>query len=405
MSEKLKNKFIFLLYSLCLGAIIGSIVWGFMKLVNIFSELIWKVLPNIIKLPFYTIIVCSIGGIIIGIWRKYTGDYPEEMEKVIEKAKKDGKYPYDNMKTMFISAILPLIFGASVGPESGLIGIIVGLCSWLTDKFKKLFKEMKELTQIGMSATIGTIFNSPMFGFAFPLESETEDLAIPKSSKVILYFVAICGALGSSLLLKNIFGGSEGLASLEGLSINKFEIIYFIPISLIGVIAGLIYTLFNSITEKISNILSKYTIIKSIIAGIILGILGTLLPFVMFSGEEQMSIIVENYANLGIIILLLTGITKLFVTNLCISFGLKGGHFFPNIFSGVCLGYAFALIFGINPAYSVCVLTTSLMSYLIRKPVAVILLLMICFPVNAIPIMLVSSVIGCLIKEPQLLKK
>ena len=107
---------------------------------------------------------------------------------------------------------------------------------------------------------------------------------------------------------------------------------------------------------------------------------------------------------MGVIVLLLTAIVKLFITNVCISFGLKGGHFFPNIFSGICLGYAIALIIGINPVFCVCVITTALMAYLIKKPVAVVLLLMICFPVQAIPVMLLASAIGSFIKLPKFSK-
>lgn len=398
---KLKNKLLFILYSICLGAIIGAIIWCFMKLVNVSIEFLWVRIPSIIQIPFYTLLVCTLGGIIIGIWKKYTGDYPEEMEKVIAKTKNEGRYPYDKTGVMCVSAFLPLVFGASVGPESGLIGIIVGLCSWLTDKFKHLFKEMKELTQIGISATLGTIFNSPMFGFALPIETDEDDISIPKASKVVLYFFAICGALGVAMLLRFIFGGGTGLKSFEGLTININEWLWLIPLCIVGILAGLLYTAFNKITNKTSEKLKKYTILKVTIAGILLGIAGTFLPFVMFSGEEQMVEVINEFNSLGIIILLLTAIIKLLITNVCNSFGLKGGHFFPNIFSGICLGYAMSLIIGINPTFCVCVVTTSLMAYLVKKPVAVVLLLMICFPVQAIPLMLISAAIGSFIKLPK----
>ena len=403
---KFKNRILFMLYAICLGAIIGAIIWSFMKLASLGIEVIWDTIPQMIKIPFYTIIVCIIGGLIVGIWKKLTGDYPEEMEKVIEKVKKDGKYPYNKIGIMSISALLPLIFGASVGPESGLIGIIVGLCSWLTDKFKNLFKEMKELTQIGVSVTLSTIFNSPMFGFALPIESEKdEEISIPKASKVVLYFLSICGALGIALLLRNIFGGSSGLASFEGLNVEINEWIWLVPLSLFGIIAGLLYSVFNKITTKVSKIFEKYIIIKCAIAGALLGISGTFLPLVMFSGEEQIAEVIEKFGEMGVIVLLLTGIVKLFITNICNSLGLKGGHFFPNIFSGICLGYACSLLIGINPVFCVCIVTTALMAYLIKKPVAVILLLMICFPPKAIPVMLFAVAIGCFIKEPKFLSR
>lgn len=141
-------------------------------------------------------------------------------------------------------------------------------------------------------------------------------------------------------------------------------------------------------------IFENYTIIKAIIAGLLLGIAGTFLPLVMFSGEEQMGEVIASYKQLGVVILLLTAIIKLFITNICISFGFKGGHFFPNIFSGICIGYAVAIILGINPVFCVCVVTTSLMTFLIKKPFAVVLLLLICFPVQALPVMLASTIIG-----------
>ena len=144
MQSKSKNRIIFMLYALCLGAVIGAIVWIFLKLMNISIEFLWDKLPSMINIPFYTIIMCTLGGLIIGIWRRYAGDYPEELEEVIIKVKKDGKYPYNNIGKVSISAILPLIFGGSIGPEAGLTGVIVGLCSWINDKFKNMFKEMKE---------------------------------------------------------------------------------------------------------------------------------------------------------------------------------------------------------------------------------------------------------------------
>ena len=394
MKPRNKNMLFLMLYALCLGAIIGLIIWSFMKLVNLGTELLWLTLPNIIKIPFYTILVCTVGGLIIGIWKKKTGDYPEDMEDVINKAKQDGRYPYNKTGVICISTLLPLVFGASVGPESGLIGIIVGLCSWLNDKLKHFFKEIKELTKIGISATLGTIFNSPMFGFALPLETEDNEISIPKTSKILLYFTSIFGALGIAMILKNIFGGNTGLANLDGLEYSITEWMYLLPLSLVGVIFGILYSFFNKLTNKLSEKIGDYTIIKCTLAGIILGIAGSILPFVMFSGEEQMGEVISNYGEMGILMLLLTGIVKLFITNLCNSFGLKGGHFFPCIFSGICLGYAFALITGINPVFSVCAVTTSLMAYLIKKPFAVVLLLMICFPVQAIPVMLIASVIG-----------
>ena len=397
----MKNKIIFMIYSLLLGGIIGGIVWSFLKIMNVCISFIWEYIPEQYDIPFYAIIVCAIGGIIIGLWRHRVGDYPEELDVVIKKVKNDGRYTYNKTGIICVSALFPLIFGASVGPEAGLSGVIAGLCSWVSDKFKKLFKEMKELTSIGMSATLGIIFNSPMFGFVEPVEDD--DVKLPKRSRIILYFLAIFGAFGVMLILKNIFGGGSGLERLSGYSADTKEWLFLIPLCIIGLLSGVIYSIFHKLTNMISKLLSS-VVIKCIIAGIVLGICGYLLPLTMFSGEEQIASLITSYKDLGIIILILIGIIKLFVTNVCISFGFKGGHFFPCIFSGICLGYAFGLLFGINVIFSVCIVTTTLMAYILKKPFATVLLLMICFPFRAIPIMLFAAVIGTFINNSKVVK-
>ena len=70
--------------------------------------------------------------------------------------------------------------------------------------------------------------------------------------------------------------------------------------------------------------------------------------------------------------LILTTLMKLVLVNLCINLGWKGGSIFPIIFSGVSLGYAMAMIIGIEPVFAVAVAAATLCGYIMRKPVMVI---------------------------------
>ena len=135
-----------------------------------------------------------------------------------------------------------------------------------------------------------------------------------------------------------------------------------------------------------------------------LGIIGTLLPWSMFSGERQIYLLLGAGAQLGIIVLILTSIIKIILTNICIETGLKGGNFFPLIFSGTALGYALSVILGMDPILSMAVVTTSFTASILKKPIAVVLLLMIIFPMNLIPLMLVSAIVACLFKTPGFLE-
>ena len=51
----------------------------------------------------------------------------------------------------------------------------------------------------------------------------------------------------------------------------------------------------------------------------------------MFSGEEQMGTLMKTYTSYLPLALIGIAFFKLLLTNLCIQFGLKGGHFFCHL--------------------------------------------------------------------------
>lgn len=400
--KKIKNNVLLLLYTVILGSIVGAIIWAFLRIMNLGIEFIWDFIPSKIDFPLYTILVCAVGGLLIGLWKKKFGDYPEELGTVLGKVKKTGRYPYNNIFSTIISALLPLISGASIGPEAGLTGVIAGLCSWVGDKLKLYFKEVKELTQIGMSATLGSIFHSPLFGFIEPIESD-KDVVLPKTSKIVLYFTAILSSFGVFLLLGKLFGGRAGLESLVTEKVDLWQYLYAIPLAAIGILAGYLYFLFKKLTFSLEQKFKKYTIIRGAVGGLLLGISGTILPLTMFSGEHQMGVVISEAETIGAVMLIVIAVVKLLLTNICIDSGLKGGHFFPIIFCGISIGCAMSLILGIDIVFSASIVTTALVGHTLKKPLATVLLLMIVFPVKLIPIMLFTAIAAKFIETPKIL--
>ena len=400
--KKIKNNVLFLLYTVILGAIVGAIVWAFIRIMNLGIEFIWDYIPSNLNFPFYTLCVCVIGGLLIGVWKKKFGDYPEELSTVMGKVKNTGRYQYNNVFSTVGSALFPLLIGASVGPEAGLTGIIAGLCTWVGDKLKLYFKEVEELTQIGLSATLGTIFHSPMFGFIEPIESDKE-VVLPRTSKIVLYFAAILSSFGVFFLLGNLFGGRTVLENLEANKIEWLQYLYAIPLSAVGIAAGYLYFIFKKLTFTLENKLKKYTVLRATAGGLLLGISGTFLPLTMFSGEHQISEVMNNTETIGAITLIVIAVVKLLLTNICIDSGLKGGHFFPVIFCGICIGCAMSLILGIDTVFCASVVTTSLVGHTLKKPLATVILLMIVFPVKLIPVMLFAAIAAKFIETPKAL--
>ncbi len=167
-------------FSLVLGAAAGAVVWIVVSLANLGIMLLWDLLPKAIgvtaepgKLGFviYSLCICIAGGVIIGLWQRKNGILPDETEQVMGRIKRSGSYPYNRIHILVISALLPIIFGGTIGPEAGLIGVIAAICCLVGDILKCKGDEVAALAEAGMAAAVGAIFNAPLFGIADNLES------------------------------------------------------------------------------------------------------------------------------------------------------------------------------------------------------------------------------------------
>ena len=75
----------------------------------------------------------------------------------------------------------------------------------------------------------------------------------------------------------------------------------------------------------------------------------------------------------------------------------EGGHFFPVIFCGVSIGFGIGMLSGLDVAFCSAVVTAGLLGVTMKKPLAVTLLLLLCFDVNVIPWVLLSAFIGSVV--------
>ena len=163
MKYKIINNLKLYLFVIALGAVVGVILWVFLKAIQLCTRLLWEMLPQALgggavssgggvmehggsalgalsalggnpAAGVVMVAICAAGGLIMGLVRRKYGDYPEELPVVLGKIKRNRHYDYHPMPVMLVCAFLPLVFGASVGPEAGLTGIIAGLCYWIDRK-------------------------------------------------------------------------------------------------------------------------------------------------------------------------------------------------------------------------------------------------------------------------------
>lgn len=405
----------FALFSVLTGVLAGAAVWLVLRAINLGCHLLWETLPQALDvgegplLAAYVLAICLLGGLLIGLAQKRWGAYPQSLNTVMASVKRTGRYEHDHLGRIATCALLPLIFGGSVGPEAGLTGIVAGLCTWAGDRLRHAGSQFREAASMGTAAVISAIFSAPLFGLAAPLaggcdgpdgEGEVR-ITVPRATKVAVYLCAIAGALGAMYLLGSLFGRQGGLPHISSLAVGGRELAMLLPCALLGAAVGWAYHGFDHGVRSLDRRLGERPVLKGVLAGLGLGICGALLPYTMFSGEEQTTQLADAWVSMSALALIATGLVKVFVTPLCLRLGWRGGHFFPVIFAGIALGYGCALLSGADAGFCLCACTGALMGAVMRQPLMAVLLLFLCFPLKGAPVMLVAAALGSLAPLPK----
>lgn len=386
----MKKQLQLIAYALPLGAASGLFVWIFLKLMSVGMEFLWETVPMRMSGRVYPIVVCTLGGLLTGLFRKRFGDYPEELMKVLGTVKQKQWYGYRVLPVLGVAALLPLLFGSSVGPEAGLTGIIAALCYWCADSFRALYNG------IALSA--------------LPPKAEREGTVqeLPKPFRILLYLLTLVVSFAAYRGLSAVFGKGMGGFPRFALGVPHGYDFAMLPVY---ILAGCLMAKFYALTHHGCHTMAGKLppVIREGAAGLCLGLAGAFVPMTMFSGEAEMHHLMTAFVHYLPWMLVVIALLKVLFTNICIQGGMKGGHFFPLIFAGVCMGYAIAMLVFPESAehvvFGAAVVTSALLGGQMQKPVIVILLLLICFPIPMVPWIAVGAFAGSKLTSISLKKK
>lgn len=359
--------------SLAVGAVVGAAIWLFLFLMDIGISVLWGASYGTLG-ALRSIVICIVGGIVIGWCSSRFRTHPEELLSVVSELRADGRYEYRGLWKRFVLSLFALVFGGSVGPEAGLTGVVAGMGTWAGDK-------------VLVTASRG--------GDA----EGTRRVGV--GMKVMVVILATVGAVSALAVLISLVGGGMSVPRYPDVGYGVGEVVWTVPMVLAGVLAGYLFRCSDIVFERISGRIGDRPMTKAVSVGIVLAVCGVVLPYTLFSGEAHMESLFEDWIAIPAFLLLVSAIVKIVVTAMCINMEWRGGQFFPLVFAGISLGYGMSAILGLDPVYCLCACTSALIGSVLGRWPLTVLLLLLCFPLNAVPVLLVAAIAGSKIPFPE----
>lgn len=363
--KKIQSSILLGLLAALLGGLVGAVSAVFLHFLEWGQHLLWQELTS--SLPLQTLLVCTLGGLLVGLCQRYLGDHPKDLQEAISSIRDTGRLEYSHLPQGVLTASTSLIFGASLGPEAAIMDLLGGLGTWVGDVIRPL--------------------------------RERYDLAAPPPSKKRLInmlhrwpglIAFVVGTVTLVRLLDGLYSG--GMLDLSGHPFQWTDLLWSVPLGLIGAAGGWLYLELQIRTRELVAPLKPKPIFRGLLGGFALGLIALGLPMVLFSGQHFFQPLYDQAAQLGFWILLLTALARLFLTSLMQATGWKGGQFLPIMLGGAALGLSLSTLFPVIPA-SVAALSAmaALIAVVLQKPLIALILMGLMFPLEYIGISVVAT--------------
>jgi H+/Cl- antiporter ClcA len=269
-------------------------------------------------------------------------------------------------------SLVSLIGGASLGPEKALGSMGGGLGSWIAARKRFKSEDAGVNTVAGFAGAYGGLFSATLIVVMLIME-----VARPGGQRFVK---ALAAEILASSVSFGIYFAIAGSVFLDFYKVPhyKFEVWQLPAGILLGLFAVVVVTVLAAFMAGAARLFGRIKIpdiAKSVLGGVIFGIVGVALPLTMFNGGDQLKKLLDSTGTLGLGVLFATLIGRMLTFGVSQGSGFVGGPIFPSLFIGGTAGViVHQVIHGVPLGLAFTCLLAAVPGALVAAPFSMVLL-------------------------------
>ena len=252
----------------------------------------------------------------------------------------DGRLPFRSAIVKFISSLVTIGSGGSIGREGG----ITQLSATFASKWGQLAKwhpyRLRLLVGCGAASGISAAYNAPISGAVFAA------LIVLGNFSMSLFAPLVFASVVATMVSRSIFGFKPWYTVPPFDFTRLTQLPWFVCLGLVTGAAGAIFLKLLNRSEEMFKRLQVPIYIRLALGGLMVGLIALKFPWVWGNGYFAANrILLGEYPQQAAGLLFLAGLflAKTIATLATVGSGAVGGVFTPTLFLGASLGATFGL--------------------------------------------------------------
>ena len=338
-------------------------------------------------------------SLLVGLCLKYLHAPDVITGSLVDSMQGEGSHSdYRTFPGTLLTSFFSLFSGASIGPEGSIAFLVKEISAYVREKLSVSKDSALGFDVAALASAYNGIIGSPLFTAVFATELNVGK----KDALTFLAWNLIAGVIG--FLFFTLLGLSSFAYFFQFPPIEEMTLVYVLIAIVLGVLGACVAILMGlamkGIGIAVEKVFGDKIITRILCAGVVIGVVCYFIPDLMFSGQSTILDIIENSAQIGILMLLFMAVMKVLLLALSFKSGYLGGPIFPTIFTCTMIGLVLSLVFpGIPAGIFVLCIMAAVVTVALGAPLTAILLVFVVSRAdqNTAALFVVSSVVALII--------